>query len=240
MESTTAEGRTAPYVSFTRFEGFIESLKGKVPGRIDRSVTSRMSGADRSAIKIANTFFSLIKGEDSTVTEALHRLVGARGTENWSAVLASIIEPAYAGIVGGLDTNATRQQLEQRFREAGNVTGDSLAKAVRFYLSAAAAAKVAVSPHFETGSPTPRASSGNGTTPRRAPQARKKRESVDSSSIEREKDDALPQGVRELRFPLPTKDVRLWLPDDVTDAELDFVWKYLRDYLSLKRGEPTK
>lgn len=229
------EKRTAPYMSFARFEGFISSLHGKpLPPRIDRTLMARMSGAEQSQLRITLRFLGLIEGEDNRVTDALRRLVAAYNTEEWTAALSQVIGEAYRPVTHDLDRAATHGQLVEHMRERGGVTGSALAKAVRFYMAAVGAARIEVSPHFSSSGAATKSSSAprataNGSGTRRP---RKPKEAGGNGTVAPQEP---PAGSTEVRVPIPGKDVRIWLPSDLTDEEFAFTLHVLKTVRKLKK-----
>jgi hypothetical protein len=139
------------YVPFDTFEGFVDTLKQTtVPDHIDKQLMRKMSGAMQSHLLSALKFLNLISPKNET-REPLHKLVQSRGTDQWKAALAAVIEPVYAPIIGDLNLKAgTAKNLRERFKEKGNLDGQTLDKAIRFYLKALKTAGIDYSPHFQT------------------------------------------------------------------------------------------
>jgi len=232
---TNSEAVTPPYLPWQTFRGFVRDLKGKiVPPRIDRSLMGHMSGAGQSQLRTALRFFGLVSGDDQQVTDAFRALVASYDTDAWSGTIQKFVK-SYDEFLNGLDLEAaTMAQLEEAFREHGNVDGSVLRKSVRFFLSMAEEAGMAndLSPHFKGR----RKGTGDG---RRA--GGRRRSSKGGGAGEAEAGAPVtppPGGVKEIRFPLPGReDVRMWLPGDVRDDELTFIWKYLKDYLKLRQSK---
>jgi hypothetical protein len=142
---------TPPSIAWKAFDGYIEHLhKAKVPPpRIDTSIMpASMSGQVRSQLKAALRFLNLIT-DDGTLDESFVTLIETYGTDGWPAILATVISDAYAKTVAAVDLKSgTPAQLHQAFRDAGS-NGESLYKAVRFYLAALTKAGIGYSPFFE-------------------------------------------------------------------------------------------
>lgn len=139
---------TAPYVSFKTLDGTLASFSETgLPPVIDSSVLYQKSGAIQSQLRIAFRFLGLTD-EEGRVLRTMQEVVEARGTRAWEHVWGTVVSDAYADIVDGLPEQGTTQQLEKRFRERGDVSGSTLTKAIRFYLSALDSAKLTYSPYY--------------------------------------------------------------------------------------------
>ena len=241
MTSTppVVETNTPPYLPFARFESFIGSLHGKtLPPRIDRTLMSRMSGSDQSQIRIALRFLGLTRGDENLVTDEFRALVavyapGAPPEAEWRQRLARIVTKAYEPMVRGLDDAATQGQLDERFRDPGGLAGSSLQKAVRFYLAAAAAAGLKVSPYFKGSGATP--TNGSGATTKRVRKSRANAGGGEVPQRERERlEPQLPDDMEEVSIPVPGKSVRVWFPKNLTQKEFDYTITTLTAWRALK------
>lgn len=140
-----------PYVSYKTLINFLDNLKSQaIPQRLDRSVPilQSMSGGNQNQLKSALRYLNLITENDDT-TAALEKLVHSEGEQREQA-LKEILMPAYPFIFeNGLELErATHRQLEERFAATGT-TGETLRKCVAFFLKAAKAAGIKLSPHFK-------------------------------------------------------------------------------------------
>jgi len=225
------DGGPPPYLTFPRFETFITSLKGKaLPPRYDRTLVRSMSGAEQSQLSIALRFFRLVEGEDRRFTHPMQKLVGTHGTDAWKSALRGIIEGAYSPIVGDLDKAATMGQLTDAFRDRGGLSGSALAKAIRFYLAAARASDMEISPHF-TAPAVP--SSSNGERAKRSAPNRGARRQKEGGDAPNGDSDTNGHSGRKLRYTVPSGDIQVWLPDNISLKELDALAKYLKEYVAL-------
>lgn len=228
---------TAPYLPYSTFRGFIRDLKASVvPTRIDRTIMKHMSGGDQSSLRTALRFFEFVTGDDFLVTPEFKLVVSTFDTPEWKGMVVKMFA-RFNTILNGLDLKTTTPGLlEEAFRERGNVDGSALKKAVRFFQQMAEDAGVELSPLLKgrkTTGGSPRA-----PTPRKARRAAPTNHDEDDGGGDVTKQP--PAGVKLVRFPLPERDVRMWLPDDLSDAELAFVWKYLKDYMKLRQGSKSK
>ncbi len=143
---------TPPYLPYATFKNFLDSLKAGIPGQIDRSVMRSMSGSAQSMLIGSLRFFDLIS-EDGKPSPMLGKLVNAEPVDR-QKILHGLIETAYPFMFGGgmsLKT-ATPKQVTDAFADAG-VSGDTIRKAVVFFLSAAKDADIPLSPFLKVRQP---------------------------------------------------------------------------------------
>lgn len=155
-----------PYLSWTTFEGILDQLKASgIPDKIDRSVLVGKSGGDQSQFLRACLHFGLVEPESEQPTERMRQLVTA---EDRGALLGEILRESYPNVVS-LGSGATQQMLEDKFREFG-IEGDTVRKAIAFYLNAAKQTDIELSTRFKSTRPgaggrrkrTTRKPNGNG------------------------------------------------------------------------------
>jgi hypothetical protein len=235
-EPPAGDSRTPPYLTFPRFESFLASFKGKtLPPRFDRTLVRSMSGAEQSQLNIALRFFGLVEGEERRFTHNMQKLVGGLGSDGWKSILRSIVQPAYEPIVGSLDSSASMGQLMEAFKERGGLGGSAQAKAIRFYLTAAKAADISLSPYFTA--PAVPSSPRNGDRGRKGAGSRGRRQRDDGkqsdASASGNGGDGGETGGKRLKYSVPSGDIQVWLPDGVSIKELDALAKYLREYVGL-------
>jgi hypothetical protein len=149
-----------PYVSWRTFETFLQSLKQGVPSRVDRTLMPSLSGSVSSQVQHALRFLGLVE-QDGTCTDKLTALVDAlkkgEESEDYAVALAGVLREAYGFLFanGGSAFDlerATQGALVEKFRSTG-ASGETVPKVVNFFLNAAKAAKVPLSPHISTGRP---------------------------------------------------------------------------------------
>ena len=162
-----------PYLSFKTFSSFIQGLRVGIPTRIDRSVLNTMSGAVQGQLMSALRYLGLVSPH-SVTTERLASLVNSEGAER-ERVLCGILKEDYPFLFTDASFDlqrATTGELEEAFRKVG-ASGETIRKCAAFFLAAAKAAGITVSPHIKT----------SGIT--RAPSNRPKRISpTNNSSLE--------------------------------------------------------
>ncbi len=138
-----------PYLSWSTFDGIVEQFRTQgLPAQIDRSVLRSRSGGDQSQFLRAGENFGLIDGNGAP-TERLRQYV--TDPAGRPAIMRDILQESYAEVVA-LPTDATPQMLTERFRAFG-IEGDTVRKAIAFYLNAARFSKLELSPHFKATRP---------------------------------------------------------------------------------------
>jgi len=165
-----------PYVPYRTFVNFVQSLGQAIPGRIDRTLMTNMSGATQNQLMTALRYLSLVK-ENGTPDDRFVQLIRSED-EAEKRVLRSILETAYPFLfhADGFNlTNCTAGQFEGQFRAAG-ANGDTVRKCAAFFLAAAKDAEIPLSPRLTKlsrprasttrpirphGEPTPKRGSGS-------------------------------------------------------------------------------
>lgn len=221
--------KTVPYIPFKTFVNFIDGLKSTtVPTQIDSSLMSSMSGSMRSWLMTALRFLDLVDS-NGVVQPKLHNLISAYKSEGWQDTLKDVISDAYVDVVGDVDLDSgTSAQLYEAFRKRGNVDGQLLEKAVRFYLAAVKEAGMTVSPHFAT---RPRRKK----VVRRKKKASQKQGGKHSNEADDENEDEIdhdPATTARFEIPIPDKDSAIIvLPRDIEDQDWDMVKAMLDAYV---------
>ena len=220
-----------PIVSFSTVTGFIESLKSTtVPPVIDGSLLTKMSGSVRSSLMSALRFLQMIDRQGITQPR-LHELVEYYGTTDWKETLSENFSPAYSEIVEDVDLGkGTANQLYTAFRTKGNVDGQMLEKAVRFYLAFVTETGGTYSPHFKTRSIR--------TTTKRKPKAKARKQ---KDQHEEEEDGSPDAGLfgnfdeaiwARFQIPIPDKgDAIIILPKSVNADDWEMVSAMLDAYV---------
>lgn len=224
---------TPPYVSFKTLLTYVDDLKGKdhLPSQIDRSVMPKMSGITQNQVLSALRFLGLVD-EDDKVT-GLQALVDARGTQKFSEVFADFIRQAYVEIIGTTDIeSATQKQLRDSFRERGNVEGDTLDKAVRFYLKALKAADMKFSSHLSL-----RQSRGV----RRSSLSKQVKQTVHEQKGGEIKQNPPLSGTIIIPLHFPSKQTgSITFPEDLDEADCEMIDTIIRAYAKRRKGIPSK
>lgn len=162
-ETVTDEVFSPPYLSFETFRNFVQRLNPRaLPPRIDRSMMIGMAGGTQSHLIQAMKQFRLI-GDSN---EVLPRLVAmTRGDEGFTDGMREILLELYGPQLELARQQATPAQLTESFVRSG-YTGSTLRKAITFFLHAAKAAEVPLSPHFRPPRAAPPATRNRRTKPK--------------------------------------------------------------------------
>ena len=123
----TQEPKTAPYASYVSLKNFIEALKAHpLPDRIDRSVMSHLNHGTRMALVGTLKSLDLMK-DDGTPTDRLAQFVQADEAAR-KPVLTKMLKGAFPYLWDGSINleRATSEQLVERIRSEGNVTGSTV------------------------------------------------------------------------------------------------------------------
>jgi hypothetical protein len=148
--------RLPPYISYRTFYNFIESLRQRVPSRIDRSFWGDMlSGSTGTQLMAALRFLDLID-ENGRPTKRLEPLVASGGEQRLKA-LHDIATNSFNFVLNGeLDPqNATYSELEEIFNDKFQLTGQLSRKCLKFFIELSNNAGITLSPFitkkFRTG-----------------------------------------------------------------------------------------
>lgn len=202
------------YIPFKTFTNFIDRLNSSaVPPVIDTSILLQMSGSMRSQLMSALRSMHLID-DNGNVQPSLNNLVSDYNTDIFQQSLKDIISQSYDHVVKNVDINSgTAKQLTQAFRENGNVDGQMLEKAIRFYLAALKETGILVSPHFTIRKP-------------RKPRVKKPKTNANHDQHEDDNDDGdnddgeTTAGRIKWRLPIRNKgQAIISLPEDITPEE---------------------
>lgn len=148
------DGYRPPYIAWGAWNNFLDKVGVAVPAVVDRGYIGG-SGGHQSSVLGALRFFGLVDDDDRP-TDTLELM--ASGDEQREETTGVLVRAAYAEAIA-LGNRATQSQLESWFRSQG-MSGDTLRKAVSFFLRAATYSGVAVSPLWK-------ASAATGTKTRR-------------------------------------------------------------------------
>jgi hypothetical protein len=154
------EGFKPPYISFRTLLNLVERMADQgAPPRIDRTFLSGSEGG-KTQVLAALRALGFIDG-DGNVTPKLDQMV--KNPDERSGIIKEWLEENFAEPVRLGSINATQGQLQDAFKTYG-VSGDTMRKAIAFYLRAAEFAGVPVSKNFKT----PSVQRADGTPGRRA------------------------------------------------------------------------
>jgi hypothetical protein len=208
-----------PYVPFKTFLSFIKKLKDTtVPERIDSSVLRSYSGGIAGQLTAALKYLHLI-ADDGRADDTLRAIVEEYETNEWPDALKNlVVTDGYDDLLGGLNIqNATRAQLEEKFRTAG-AEGEVLKKCVAFYIGAALHSGIKLSPYILE------------KRKRGRPKSMSNRE---RSSTKRESDDGTPvAGTVKFAFPIPGKPAAtIFVPADLSTDDWAMIDSMIRAYI---------
>jgi hypothetical protein len=135
-----------PYnIAWSTLRSFLERIDlENLPPRIDRSYLPTLSGTAQSYLIGALRSFELI-GPNREVLPALKEL--AQDPDGRPALIGDLLRKYYPEVVELGENNGTAGQLEEAFRKYG-LAGNTVRKAVTFYVHAAQYAGLPLSPHW--------------------------------------------------------------------------------------------
>lgn len=146
MASENGGAAAPPYTSFRTFLNLLDRLQGgNIPQRIDRHYWgSFLGGTVGGHVMATLRFFGLIHGSDNEPTPALETLVDPAQRKT---ALADLLRRSYAPVFEAVNLERTTAgHLQQAFRNTYKIDGDTLRKAVTFFVHAAQYAEVPLSP----------------------------------------------------------------------------------------------
>ena len=147
-DTTATTGHTTPYGPYRTFRNYVDGLRTGMPQRIDRSVLGTLSGAAQSQLIGALRYFDFIKA-DGTPTDRLRKFVAADKPEQ-ERMLREMIRNVYPFLFKeSIDLQrVTPTILNDAFAKAG-ASGDTVRKAVVFFMFAAKDAALPLSPFIK-------------------------------------------------------------------------------------------
>jgi len=223
-----------PYVPYSTFRSFINGLASTgIPSHIDRSIMDKMSGSGQSAMIATLKSLNLVN-DKLEPTKSLEVIV--TGSENdFSTTLSALIKNTYPFLFDGSINieKATSKKIEDKFRDAG-ASGSTLTKCISFFLTAAKAANIPVSPHVKA--PKLQRSS----TP-----AKKKAKAHEKNEVDNnfgEEFDSTPEGMEKITISLPGMDDGIvYFPANMTKEQADLAVKMtkfiLNNYYGIKSND---
>lgn len=152
-----------PYTSYRSFNNLINEFREYpvLPTVIDRSLLSKRSGSEQSALIATLKWFRLIE-DNGSPTQLLKDYIAA-DEESSKTLLKQMVESSYSQVTDDSFNleKATSALLADQFRQY-HISGSTLTKSISFFLSAAKDVGIPISPHVKP----PPAKNG---TPRRKP-----------------------------------------------------------------------
>ena len=121
-----------------------------IPNRVDASLLKSFSGSVIKQVISALRFLSLTN-ESARPQAALKELCDSYGTEQWPGALSGVLRRVYAPMFAIDLAKASAGEINQTFRTAFNVDGETLRKALTFFLNACRDAQITLSPYVLKG-----------------------------------------------------------------------------------------
>ena len=156
-DTATRKGLAPPYTAFQSLKGVIATANehGVLPGRYDRSVLGNFSGAVAGQLLLALRFLELTD-ERGVPQPSLEKLVEVYGTDKWRRELGAVLKMAYAPIFELNLLTAIPSQFNEKFQATYTGEGDTLRKAITFFLNAAGEAGIPLGQFLTKGKKTRR------------------------------------------------------------------------------------
>lgn len=142
MADKNGKTGTIPYAPYKTFVATLDSFANFLPHRIDASIWPSYSGGMRNQLLNTYKFLGLIN-DDGTPTADLKKLADEK--ENRGAMLRDILKRSYVNLLKLDLSKATPSSLDEELRKYG-VEGDTRRKATAFFLTAAKASGIPLSP----------------------------------------------------------------------------------------------
>lgn len=145
--SAEAKKAAPAYTTYTAFTNLINDLReNTMPSHITRNVV-KGSNSGKSTMMASLKYLGLVD-KSLKPTETLHQLV--ENEADYTSILKKLLEDKYSFLFDdGLDIKTTiTEKVAERFQAAG-ATGSTISKAMSFFLVAAKAAEIEVSPRVK-------------------------------------------------------------------------------------------
>jgi hypothetical protein len=176
-------GVGAVYVSWTTFKNAIEGLAQGIPNVVDRDAFPGLSWAVQAQLLTGLKFLGLITNDEKPrATPDLHTLAVADEAAR-KKKMEAILRERYSDLFALDLTKATMGEVTDKMRESYGVSGDTLEKAVRFFLSAVKYVDVPVSRFLQ-----PKDSAGAAPVPRRRRPGRPRQKTTDTAGEDEEQE----------------------------------------------------
>lgn len=225
MATETRKSEVPPYIGFSTFMSFIKGLGAtSIPSRIDKSLLRNMSGTNQSTLIAALKWFDLID-EAGAHGERLQKLVDAG--DKAGEVLKGMLPTAYAFMAdGSIDlARATGAQVEEKFRAYG-LTGETIVKAMSFFLAACKEAGIPISAHVKL----PKTTRPNGANKAKKGRAAAAEEGADEEEEELETGSS---AVMKFEIPIPiNRKVKISIPADFNDDDWTLLQAMFTAYIT--------
>lgn len=211
------------YIGYAFLVNFLNGLREThIPHQLDRTVMPKASGSQVSTTVGSLKFLKLLDA-NSKPTPLMNQLVNATD-EDRPLILKGVLTNAYSFLFNDAEFNlktATGQMMAEKFRLQG-INGATLSKAIVFFLAAAKAAGITVSPHIK---------------PPVIAAAKRSRKRDEDDEYEDEDDDQLEDQVSEIQkfqIPIPGKRNAIFIiPKDLSQDEWAMLKTMLDAYVAL-------
>lgn len=167
---------------------------------------------------------------NNTVNESLKNLIKAYKTDAWEVALKGVFAESYHEITDKINLHTgTAQQLNDSFKKLGNIDGQMLDKAIRFYLTGLESSGTKYSPFFK-------AKKARKTGPRKAKKGKKKPRNDNGDDFddddldEEEKGSSAKREKIEISIP-GKKGFSVRLPADLDKEDWEMVKSMLETYV---------
>jgi hypothetical protein len=220
-------------IAYKTVTNFLESFQdSSIPSHIDRSVLpGSMSGGNQAYLVSSLKYLGLISDGGATNEEKFHRLVKGN-KEQRAAAWREVLMSSYDFLFKDFDIErATTSLVSSKFKEQG-ISGDSIRKAMTFFLFAAKEAEIKVSSHIK-----PASTRGKITKPRKQeikPPVDAKQETTNDSGNGSAQQEISVNKSKELPYQLI--DI---LDDEMSQEEQDAVWTLIR-YLKKQKVKSSE
>ena len=232
MNDKPVKPKLPAYISFSAFITLINILREVgIPLKIDRSVMSKASGSQYSAMVASLRFLSLVDESDKP-TPKMKELVEAND-ETRGEMFRSITKESYSFLLDDPEFHldrATGNQVAAKFREQ-EISGSTVTKSIAFFISICQAAGMKVSSHVKP-PPPPRGAA------KKAPKSSKR--DAQSSVLDHDEDseDEDDDGdVERFEIPIPGKtSVRVIVPSDLDADDWEMLQSMISVYIKRWKG----
>jgi hypothetical protein len=136
----------AVYVGWSTFRNAIDTLTEAMPNRIDRTVFPGLAGGVQGQLLTGLKFLGLVTEDDGKPTPALLALA-VRDEAERKKHLDKILRASYPNLFRLDLTKTTLGELREKMGESYGVSGATLDRALRFFITAAENAGISLSAH---------------------------------------------------------------------------------------------
>jgi hypothetical protein len=224
--SEKTKSHSPPYATYPSFINFINKLRDtQIPSRIDPSVFGNASGSLSYSIIAALKSLKLISAEGHPSADFIAFVKADDDARK--PMLQAVLKSGYPTLWSGtIDlSSATAGQFDEHIRDQYEVKGSTVDKVAQFFLQAAKAADIPISPHLAARKPT--------TSSASAGKSKKQRQSANDQPPPPPSPPAPSLTAKELEYQL----IDLMKSDDIQDPERDAIWTLVRYLTSRKKGD---